>query len=294
MGRVLKVLRWCGAFARDQLIEQTLEHYGLKTVVGWVLSALGITTITALLEPSGVPLLIMAAVLFLLLLFAANRALAFVTTKTPTVEPPLATADLAAWNVVDPLTIWQAARLWAGEWPKLPMEYDKASYAPFRALKNAAKAGKLTINRAAPLSNSEVCQAEVRRLAESLGQRPAFFFPAEEKKNAETERILAARVRLVELRDEGVAHRNKGVSTRLVGTEGWNAKAEEWEENAHAAIAAIDKADAGWFRTLDMVPAPRLPVHISDPSGAATYRQHDFRLVKLEELIKKYGRLTQA
>lgn len=126
--------------------------------------------------------------------------------------------DLSPWRGIDPLTIFQAAWLWAGIPPTLPATVEnKALYAKALAvasgwrdrLEKAAKAGKLPILGGAPtkevliergvqgsqylgisprpavyqtVANDDwqgvlVALGDLRAYAESIGERPAFFFP---------------------------------------------------------------------------------------------------------------------
>lgn len=123
--------------------------------------------------------------------------------------------DLSPWRGQDPLSIFQAARLWAGIPPTLPTTTEnEARYAKelaaargwFDRLENAAKAGKLPIQGPRPTKTVQtsravtsyrgqyqpatyrevetddwraalVALADLRAYAESIRQRPAFFFP---------------------------------------------------------------------------------------------------------------------
>jgi hypothetical protein len=81
------------------------------------------------------------------------------------------------WNHVDELMVFQAACLWAGREPKLPVPKGRA-YAAFTLIKGALRAG--TIQASDPTVQIDkfirVNRAELRRLAESKGLRPDFLF----------------------------------------------------------------------------------------------------------------------
>jgi len=123
--------------------------------------------------------------------------------------------DLSPWRGQDPLSIFQAAWLWAGIPPTLPATTEnEARYAKelaaargwFSRLENAAKAGKPPIHGNVPTRREKtsgaaggsqylgtpsrlatyrevedwpaalVALADLRTYAKSIGQRPAFFF----------------------------------------------------------------------------------------------------------------------
>ena len=106
----------------------------------------------------------------------------------------------------------------------------------------------------------------------------------------ETERLFInedARLELAKLRTEGVDLRNRCVPLAMSLSE-WIAECQGWTGRVIETIKKISQADAEWFKTLDAVPPPRLFLESSNPAQILTYRVHDFYLVKLEELIKKY------
>jgi hypothetical protein len=76
---------------------------------------------------------------------------------------------------------------------------------------------------------------------------------------------LAKRKRLSQLRSDGVARR-------------------------HAAISTIDEADADWFAILDAVPQSRVPVWpFKGGQHLKAFGEHDYRLLRLDQLIQKFG-----
>ena len=97
-----------------------------------------------------------------------------------------------------------------------------------------------------------------------------------------------ARLELAHRRTEGVALRNRCIPL-TTGLSEWIAECRSWSERVIETIKKISRADAEWFKTLDAVPPPRLFLESGNPEQILTYRVHDFYLVKLEELIKKYG-----
>jgi len=100
------------------------------------------------------------------------------------------------------------------------------------------------------------------------------------------------RAHLSVLRTEGVAIRNKGQRLKS-DFPTWEVEVATWASNVIQAIAAIDEADAEWFKTLDTVPPPRLPILTPFPKHEAKhlkiYREHDYRIVKLDQIIQRYG-----
>jgi hypothetical protein len=95
------------------------------------------------------------------------------------------------------------------------------------------------------------------------------------------------RLKLANLRTEGVALRNKGQSSNVNVSE-WSAESLAWMEKTFRVIQTIDRADAEWFRTLDTVPLPR----VMFATTARAFAEHDFWLVKLEELIKRHAQIA--
>lgn len=124
--------------------------------------------------------------------------------------------DLSPWHGQDPLSIFQAAWLWAGIPPTLPVtKENETRYAEalaaargwFGRLEKAAKACNLPIHGPVPTQREKtsgavggsqylgaqsrpatyrevddwraapVALADLRAYAESIGERPAFFFP---------------------------------------------------------------------------------------------------------------------
>lgn len=111
--------------------------------------------------------------------------------------------DFSPWGDLDPLSIWQAACMWARVYPRQPNE---AAWAWSRRLEKAAEAGELphekpvlktdvktsgrvigsnylgTPSRPATYREADdwrfalVARADLRTYAESIGQRPAFLF----------------------------------------------------------------------------------------------------------------------
>ena len=65
------------------------------------------------------------------------------------------------------------------------------------------------------------------------------------------------------------------------------------ESLAISLVAQIDPADAEWFRILDVVPEPRVPLYMprkhAEGAHLKAHREHDFRLCKMEQLIERYA-----
>jgi hypothetical protein len=100
------------------------------------------------------------------------------------------------------------------------------------------------------------------------------------------------RRRLSALRSEGVEIRNRGQHRSRDDLPGWIAETERWLQNVLTAISAIDEADAEWFRTLDAVPTARvvvIPTADAERRHIKAFNEHDYRLVRLDQLIQRYG-----
>ncbi len=103
------------------------------------------------------------------------------------------------------------------------------------------------------------------------------------------------RLLLAELRKEGVEIRNDGTQLELQDGDflAWSRNVTNWMERTISVIEQIDPADAEWFRILDAVPDPRIPLLMPRKKHEGTHfklhREHDFRLVRLEKLIERYA-----
>ena len=104
-------------------------------------------------------------------------------------------------------------------------------------------------------------------------------------------RMKASRLRLADLRDEGVQIRINGM--RLTAAEevpAWVEEAQNWNKRTIEAIAEIDETDSRHFATLDFPGAPRghLPSYFSEEHKLICVC-HDRRLVRLEDYINQYS-----
>jgi hypothetical protein len=103
------------------------------------------------------------------------------------------------------------------------------------------------------------------------------------------------RLLLAQLRREGVEIRNDSCRLELEDADfdAWSLEVDKWRERTAYIIEQIDAADAEWFRILDIVPEPRVPLLMPrkkhEGKHFAAHRQHDFRLAKLEQLIERYS-----
>lgn len=103
------------------------------------------------------------------------------------------------------------------------------------------------------------------------------------------DRKEAWRGRLIALRIEGVELRNEGRRlTKISYAAQWIQKADEWENRVFEEIKKIDPNGAEDFRLLDVVPDPRLKLKTQITEHEWEYEHHDFRLVKLWDLIRYY------
>lgn len=106
----------------------------------------------------------------------------------------------------------------------------------------------------------------------------------------------AAIEQLARLRTEGVNLRNEGQAIRDPATLiGWETRILGWNDKVIAALQTVSRAEAELFSTLDTVPEPRIPISSSIPmeqdafaggQHRKAYREHDFRLVKLDKSLE--------
>lgn len=106
-----------------------------------------------------------------------------------------------------------------------------------------------------------------------------------------------ATLRLTQLRSEGVVIRNK--SNELLTTSHlnvWMSEVNEWMDEVVNALKPVSGHDSVWFATLGEVPAARVPIPNLRLGGkddrelfTHIFRQHDYRLARLDNLLKKYG-----
>jgi hypothetical protein len=108
-------------------------------------------------------------------------------------------------------------------------------------------------------------------------------------------RILHAestRAKLGRMRQVGVDLRNKAQFgfERHEDIQPWMDAVAQWNSDIIGAIRNVSDADAEWFAIADIVEHPRIPMqttepNVSDDRSFFLYNLHDFRLLKLEELI---------
>ena len=103
--------------------------------------------------------------------------------------------------------------------------------------------------------------------------------------------IKDARVAISSLREAGVELRNRG-STKLktnADWESWRDETIQWEKDVYEAIKKISVADAEWFKTIDalpLIPRVQLVKPINSDTHPKRYREHDFQLKRLGEMIR--------
>lgn len=96
------------------------------------------------------------------------------------------------------------------------------------------------------------------------------------------------RLQLAKLRADGVAMRNDAQS--MIDSSAWASVADDWMRQTIATIKEIDEADAEWFRILDAVPPARVALNPNATAAhSKAFREHDYRLVRLDKLIEKYS-----
>ena len=103
------------------------------------------------------------------------------------------------------------------------------------------------------------------------------------------------RYELTVLRTKGVGVRNNAhyLGLELPPTvKEWLGSVDSWNNSVIESIKKYDPSDAEWFKTLDTVPTPRVQYPSNDPIIIKAFREHDYRLKRLDDLIQKYGNMN--
>jgi hypothetical protein len=93
---------------------------------------------------------------------------------------------------------------------------------------------------------------------------------------------------LAQLRASGVIIRNEGQDLSSQMLKQWIGAVREWRDEVIDVIAKYDSADSEQFKILDAVPLPRVSFQAINEKHAKHFREHDYRLVKLDSLIETY------
>ncbi|MGH6792086.1 MAG: hypothetical protein ACRECF_05035 [Methyloceanibacter sp.] len=107
-----------------------------------------------------------------------------------------------------------------------------------------------------------------------------------------TRQIADARVKIADLRHDGVRIRNDALVMTDKEWPTWNEKALKWNTDVTEEIKKISVADSIWFSVLDVVPPQRIDPAITpaDPLIREKYlklfREHDYRLKRLNNMIR--------
>jgi hypothetical protein len=142
------------------------------------------------------------------------------------------------------------------------------------------------------LKNAEIEQSQEHDDADAefeAGYNKAMF-------KSNTSNRDAVVLRLAQLRTEGVVIRNKAAGVEDGNVEEWIRNANAWMLEVIKTIGQISAADSEYFRTLDIVPPARVQVPMKLKNAAYAplfifrYNAHDLRLVRLDELFRKYTR----
>lgn len=197
------------------------------------------------------------------------------------------------WKERGRLEFYVLANLSAGNEPhKLPVNQDPALNR-LRLLKDAAQDGQLSFQGKTPNAFATVrfddflkyakdqVHEDFSRLAEEWATAQAST-----KAGVKRARPPEARLQLARLRTDGVALRNRGAMQQ---TEDWLTETQEWMDAVMSEIELVDPADAEWFRTLDAVPQPRIRHGQLSQDQTKVFRELDFMLVRLEELVSRYA-----
>lgn len=161
--------------------------------------------------------------------------------------------------------------------------------ASLRAYGDSGLADEITLRL-----NSNNCRFEIID-GKSTASQTRNHLSSEGLRIGEPANLTRARVRLAELRSSGVNLRNTGMTLQARNGDfnAWKAETEDWLNRVLAEISNIDPADAEWFRVLDTVPEPRVPLYFpyktKEGLHLKLHREHDYRLLRLDKLIGKYG-----
>lgn len=107
----------------------------------------------------------------------------------------------------------------------------------------------------------------------------------------------AAVLRLTQLRSEGVVIRNDGSGLPdTLDLDSWISQVNGWMNEVIEALTRVSAEDSEWFKTLGEVPLSRVSIPNVRLTGdldrslfSRTFCQHDYRLARLDGLLKKYG-----
>jgi hypothetical protein len=192
-----------------------------------------------------------ALLAFALLCFAFPRIYSNVNSKQLNQKGDSHGELLDAWGRVPRLELFQAACLWAGEEPKLPLR-EGQQYAHLRMLKAAVEDRRLVpfgtldevldfrAGRRKPNVHTVVSREALRELAASQGQRPAFLFPEDRGGTADSQQgSISETVSIIrQLYARGVALRNQISSLRVLDEE-HRAQMREVSENLRANVRIL-------------------------------------------------------
>lgn len=197
-------------------------------------------------------------------------------TRTRHRNEPLYRIAYEEWKHWPEVDLPTAAAIWSGRWD----DGDASRHVCFRNLKWAIDNGYLR-----PL---DLGARKANRLTKVKPADLKTFFEGWPSIRDESGPPSIAAFGLTKLRKEGVEIRNDAafLGVKFCGT------CDQWAELVEDAIEEIDAADAEWFSTLDAVPDPRVPPpsELSE-SQLKCYREHDYKLLKLDSLVRRHLRL---
>jgi hypothetical protein len=203
-------------------------------------------------------------------------------------KPKKSTAAIPyeTWKDLDQIDLETAAAIWSGT----REESDVTRHLRFRALKQAARRGQLNTYRRVDGKINRLTTVKPSDLVDFFASPNSKERLEEAENNAEPDKDnhSQARLKLAELRADGVAMRN--AAQNYLDSSAFLMDTTDWMSRTILAIKAIDEADAEWFKTLDAVPPPRVPHHPNaSRSLAKAFREHDLRLARLDQLINRYA-----
>lgn len=217
--------------------------------------------------------------------------------------------DVSQWVGHISYFAWQAACLWENVRPVERIPTSHPAYGSLAMLKRELESGQIKSLNGKINMDGQIKREDLVMLANIRRVRPKFLFPEADEQRAKSDlregynkatfnlskaNYDAAILRLAQLRSSGVVIRNDAANVSEFTLVEWIGRVEKWMKETIETIYCISPTDSELFRTLDVVPAARVQVPVALTNtmqiGALVkaYNEHDYRLVRLVELIAKY------
>lgn len=234
----------------------------------------------------GLGILIWAALFLCMLAYSGSKS------RQPDAKIAPTQLNLEEWLDHPSYFVWVASCLWIGQKPVPKIDQDHPAYPTLQMIKGYLQDHTIKSLYGNTGMVAKVHREELLKLAGIRHERPDFLFKHSTKGDKET-----ALYRLTHLRSEGVVLRNE-IPTYFAAAEfaDWEKTLVRWMKEVIEVLRRINNADAEWFATLDTVPPARVAIPNIRLDGkesrgrfASLFRQHDYRLFRLDGLLKKYG-----